>query len=91
MGVRSTCSARLQKQSYSVPSTHVKVFLAKHAFICYCPSMSTETLEEYKQRVARSGGHGRAANMTAKERKESAQIAAKARWAKKKKKTLPKE
>jgi hypothetical protein len=53
--------------------------------------MSTETLEEYKQRVARSGGHGRAANMTAKERKESAQIAAKARWAKKKKKTLPKE
>ena len=68
-----------------LPSTHVKIILAKHAFICYCPSMS-ETVEEYKQRIARSGGFGRAAKLTKKQRKESARKAAQARWSKKKEK-----
>jgi hypothetical protein len=47
--------------------------------------MSGETLEEYKRRIASSGGHGRAKNMTAKQRKESARKAAQARWSKEKK------
>ena len=44
-----------------------------------------ETLQEYKQRIARSGGFGRAEKMTAKQRKESARRAAQARWSKVKK------
>ena len=44
--------------------------------------MSTETLEEYKARIARAGGHGRAKNMTKKQRQESARRAAQARWKK---------
>ena len=46
----------------------------------------SETVEEYKQRIARSGGFGRAAKLTKKERKESAQKAAQARWSKTKQK-----
>jgi len=46
----------------------------------------SETVEEYKQRVARSGGFGRAAKLTKKERSESARKAVEARWAKQKKK-----
>lgn len=45
----------------------------------------SETVEEYKQRIARSGGFGRAAKLTKKERKASARRAAQARWAKAKK------
>lgn len=45
----------------------------------------SETVEEYKQRIARSGGYGRAAKLTKKQRKESARLAAQARWAKQKK------
>jgi hypothetical protein len=44
-----------------------------------------ETAEEYRKRVATAGGHGRAKNLTPKERKESARKAAQARWAKQKK------
>ena len=44
-----------------------------------------ETAAEYRKRVATAGGHGRAKNLTAKERKESARKAVQARWAKKKK------
>jgi len=44
-----------------------------------------ETAAEYRKRVATAGGHGRAKNLTAKERKEAAQKAAQARWGKKKK------
>jgi hypothetical protein len=48
--------------------------------------MSGETLQEYKERVARSGGHARAAKLTKKQRTDSARRAAQARWAKVKKK-----
>lgn len=42
--------------------------------------MAEETLQEYRQRVARAGGNGRAAALTAKERKKIATKAAQARW-----------
>jgi hypothetical protein len=45
----------------------------------------SETVEEYKQRVARSGGFGRAAALSKKQLKESARKAAQARWSKRKK------
>ena len=45
----------------------------------------SETVVEYKQRIARSGGYGRAAKLTKKERQESAGRAVHARSAKKKK------
>jgi hypothetical protein len=44
--------------------------------------MREETAQEYRQRVARAGGHGRAEKMTAKQRKESARKAAQVRWSK---------
>lgn len=44
-----------------------------------------ETLQQYKQRIASAGGHGRAEKMTKKERQESARRAAQARWSKQKK------
>jgi hypothetical protein len=44
-----------------------------------------ETLQQYKERVARAGGNARADKLTAKERKQIAQDAARARWAKQKK------
>jgi hypothetical protein len=44
--------------------------------------MRAETAQEYRQRVARAGGHGRAQKLTPKERSESARKAVKARWAK---------
>jgi hypothetical protein len=46
--------------------------------------MSAETLQQYKERIARSGGHGRAASLTKKQRQDSAKKAAEARWAKQK-------
>jgi hypothetical protein len=49
-----------------------------------------ETVEQYKQRIARSGGFGRAKALTKKQRADSARKAAQARWAKQKK-TPPKE
>ncbi|HEY6768211.1 MAG TPA: hypothetical protein VI386_25940 [Candidatus Sulfotelmatobacter sp.] len=42
----------------------------------------SETLEEYKQRVARAGGQARAKSLTKAERAESARRAAVARWSK---------
>jgi hypothetical protein len=48
--------------------------------------VAEETLQEYRQRVARAGGLGRAKSLTAKERKQSAKKAVEARWAKRKKK-----
>jgi hypothetical protein len=45
----------------------------------------SETVEEYKKRIASSGGFGRAKALTKKERKDSAKKAARARWAKVKK------
>jgi len=51
--------------------------------------MTSETLEEYKARVARSGGHARAKKLTREERAESARVAAQARW-KEHKKTMKK-
>jgi hypothetical protein len=45
----------------------------------------SETVEEYKKRIASSGGFGRAKALTKKERKESASRAAQARWKKAKK------
>jgi hypothetical protein len=44
-----------------------------------------ETLQQYKERVARAGGRARAKNLTAKQRKEIASGAAQARWSKAKK------
>jgi hypothetical protein len=44
--------------------------------------MAEETLQEYRQRVARAGGRGRAKNLTKKERQDSARRAAQARWKK---------
>jgi hypothetical protein len=44
-----------------------------------------ETIEQYKQRIARSGGFGRAKAMTKKERHDSASRASRARWEKTKK------
>jgi hypothetical protein len=44
--------------------------------------MTEETAQEYRQRVARAGGLGRAKSMTAKQRKEAATKAVEARWAK---------
>jgi hypothetical protein len=44
-----------------------------------------ETAEEYRQRVARAGGFGRAKKLSKQERKESARKAAQARWKNKKK------
>jgi hypothetical protein len=46
--------------------------------------MSAETLQQYKERIARSGGHGRAASLTKKQRQDSAKKAAESRWAKQK-------
>ncbi|MFZ0801499.1 MAG: hypothetical protein WAN70_04990 [Terriglobales bacterium] len=48
--------------------------------------MKVETAQEYRERVARAGGYGRAAKLTAKERQKSARKAAQARWARTKKK-----
>jgi hypothetical protein len=47
--------------------------------------MRAETAQEYRERVARAGGHGRAKKLTKKERQEAARKAAQARWAKEKK------
>ena len=47
--------------------------------------MKVETAVEYRQRVARAGGHGRAAKLSQKERQKAARKAANARWAKAKK------
>jgi hypothetical protein len=44
--------------------------------------MRAETAQEYRQRVARAGGHGRAKKLTPEERSESARKAVEARWAK---------
>lgn len=43
--------------------------------------MKVETAQEYRERVARAGGHGRARKLSAQERKDSAKKAAEARWA----------
>jgi len=51
--------------------------------------MRSETAQEYRQRVARAGGHGRARKLSKKERQESARKAAQARWAKEKPKEKP--
>jgi hypothetical protein len=47
--------------------------------------MRAETAQEYRQRVARAGGHGRAQKLTPEERSDSARKAVEARWAKQKK------
>jgi hypothetical protein len=47
-----------------------------------------ETLQEYRQRVARGGGKARAKTLTKKERQDSARKAAQARWSKVKKEKL---
>jgi hypothetical protein len=44
-----------------------------------------ETLQQYKERIARAGGYARAAKMTKAQRKASAKQAVEARWAKQKK------
>jgi hypothetical protein len=48
-----------------------------------------ETTAEYLARIGAKGGKARAKTLTAKERKESAQKAIRARWAKAKKKEKP--
>jgi hypothetical protein len=49
--------------------------------------MKVETAQEYRQRVARAGGLGRAKKLTAKQRTEAARKAVEARWAKTRKLT----
>jgi general stress protein YciG len=49
--------------------------------------MAPESLEEYKARIARSGGQARAKNLTKEQRSEAARKAVQARWAKLEKKT----
>jgi hypothetical protein len=44
--------------------------------------MKVETAQEYRQRVARAGGLGRAKSLSPKERKKAASKAVRARWAK---------
>jgi hypothetical protein len=44
-----------------------------------------ETVREYLSKLGKRGGETRAANLTAKQRKDSAKKAAAARWAKAKK------
>jgi hypothetical protein len=46
--------------------------------------MAQETVEQYKQRIARAGGIGRAKSLSARKRKRIAKNAAQARWAKEK-------
>jgi hypothetical protein len=47
--------------------------------------VKAETAQEYRQRVARAGGHGRAQKLTAQERSDAARKAVGVRWAKTKK------
>jgi hypothetical protein len=50
--------------------------------------MAVETLQEYRQRVARAGGLARAKKLTKAERKASAKKAVEARWSKRKKEKI---
>ena len=53
--------------------------------MCYCGFVrQPKAVKEYFEKIARMGGKARAQKLTKDERKQSAQKAAQARWAKKK-------